>query len=265
LAWAGIEQRFAAAPANLWRNLRLPGALYYLAAAAFVTSGGGILAGNKFVLPALDVLALLPIYFWLRLRRGFQGAVLALLFWSFCKAGAVAFFTVLLPARAAAAVAWGPAYANGMLAWVGSGADLAGLGAWGTWRPEETLAVAGTSLATAGLGGLAYATTLLNCQSYYLGALFLRAAEPWKVVVLGWPLWEGFRALAFANILLAAAEPTASRLVGRPTRSRDVRDGLIVGFLMLAMAYVAQIYLAPWWREVLAASLVFDVPPVLTP
>ncbi|NIT35918.1 MAG: hypothetical protein GTN49_05375 [candidate division Zixibacteria bacterium] len=261
MAWAGIEQRLAAAPANLWRNLRLPGALYYLAAAAFVTSGGGILTGNKFILPALDVLALFPIYFWLRLRRGFQGAVLAILFWSFCKVAAVTFFTVLFPARAAAAVAWGPAYAGGMLAWLGSGADVAGVGAWGTWRLEETLVVAGTSFVTAGLGGLAFATTLLNCQSYYLATLFLRATEPWKVVMLGWPLWEGFRALAFANILLAAAEPTASRLLGRPTRTRDMRDGLILGFLMLAAAYVAQTYLAPWWREALAASLAFDVTP----
>jgi hypothetical protein len=152
-----------------------------------------------------------------------------------------------------------------MLTWLGSGADVAGVGAWGTWRLGETVVVAGTSFATAGVGGLASATTLLNCQSYYLGTLFLRAAEPWKVVVLGWPLWEGFRALAIANILLAAAEPAASRLLGRPTRARDMRDGLIIGLLMLAAAYVAQTYLAPWWREALAASLTFDVPPILTP
>ena len=98
-----VADRFRAAPANLWRNLRLPGALWYLAVAAFFTSAGGILAANEFVLPALDVVALLPVVVWARLNRGIQGAAWTVLFWAFCKAAAVAFFTVLFPARAEAA------------------------------------------------------------------------------------------------------------------------------------------------------------------
>lgn len=231
-----------------------------MAAAAFVSSGGGILSGNKFVLPALDVVAILPIYVWARLHRGFQGAAFALLFWSFCKAAAVASFTVFFPAHAGAAVAHGPSYANGMTLWLGSGADFGGVGAGGTWRWQEALVLGALSLGTAGVAGLAYGATLLNCQAYYLGTLFLRAVETWKVVVLGWPLWEVFRALAFVNILLAAAEPTLARVLRRPVRAADVRDGVIIGFLMLAMAYVAQICLSAWWREALAPALFVDVP-----
>lgn len=259
--WYGFGRRLESAASNLWRNLRLPGALWYLGAAAFATSGAGVLAGSKFVLPALDVAAALPVYVWARLHRGFQGAAFALLFWSFCKVAAVAFFTVLFPAQAGEAVAYGASYAQGMTLWVGSGADVAGVGAWGTWRVKEALALAALSLPTAGVGGLAYATTLLNCQAYYLGTLFLRAAEPWKVVALGWPLWEVFRALAFVNILLAAAEPTLSRVLRRPFRGRDLRDAAILAFLMMVAAYVAHISLAPWWREALAPALYFDVPP----
>lgn len=264
MAWYVVKRRLEAAPANLWHGLRFPGALWYLAAAAFVTSGAGILAGNKFVLPALDVVAVLPVYVWARLNRGLQGAAFALLFWSFCKAAAMAFFTVLFPARASAAVAYGAAYAQGTTLWLGSGADMAGVGAWGTWRLKEALALAALSLATAGVAGLAFAAVLLNCQAYYVGTLFLRAAEPWKVVVLGWPLWELFRALAFVNILLAAAEPTLARVLRRPVRAADVRDGVIIAFLMLVTAYLAQIYLAPWWREALGPALFFDVPAALT-
>jgi hypothetical protein len=176
---------------------------------------------------------------------------------------AVAFFTVLFPARAAEAVAYGASYAQNMTLWVGSGADVAGVGAWGTWRLKEAAALAGLSLPTAGVGGLAFATTLLNCQAYYLGTLLLRAAEPWKVVALGWPLWEVFRALAFVNILLAAAEPTLSWVLRRPVRGRDLRDAAILAFLMMVAAYVAHISLAPWWREALAPALYFDVPPAM--
>ena len=104
------------------------------------------------------------------------------------------------------------------------------------------------------------AAILLNCQAYYLGTLFLRAAEPWRVVLLGWPVWEVFRALAFVNILLAAAEPTLSWICRRPVRARDLRDGAVLAFLMMAAAYVAHIYLALWWREALAPALYFDVP-----
>ncbi len=260
MARYGVERRLEAGAANLWHNLRLPGALWYLGAAALVTSAGGILTANKFVLPALDVAAVLPVYVWLRLHRGLQGAAFAFLWWSFCKGVAVASFTVLFPAQAGAAVAYGPAYAEGMTLWVGSGADLAGVGAWGTWRWKEALALGALSLVTAGVAGLAFAATLLNCQAYYVGTLFLRAAEPWKVVVLGWPLWEVFRALAFVNILLAAAEPTLALVLRRPVRAGEIRDGVMVAFLMLVAAYLAQTYLAPWWREALAPALFFDVP-----
>jgi hypothetical protein len=236
--------------------------LWYLAAAAFFTSGCGILAGNRFVLPALDVVAVLPVLAWTRLNRGMQSAAFVLLFWAFCKAAAVAFFTVLLPARAAAAVAFGAAYADGMWIWLGSGADLAGVGAAASWRLPETLLVAGFSLATAGVAGLAYGATLLNCQAYYLGTLLGKTTEPWKVVLLGWPLWEVFRAFGFVNIMLAAAEPGLARALRQPLRGREMREAALVGLLMLAAAYVGQTFLAPWWREALAPVLLFDLSPV---
>jgi hypothetical protein len=252
--------RLRGAPAKLWRNLRLPGALWYLAVAAFVTSGGGILAANKFVLPALDVLAVSPVIVWARLSRGMQGTAWAVLFWAFCKAAAVAFFTVLFPARAEAAVAYGAAYADGMWIWLGSGADLARVGAWGTWRLKETFLLAGLSLVTAGAAGLAYAATLLNCQAYYLGTLLKQATEPWKVLALGWPLWEVFRALGLVNIMLATAEPALSRVLGQPVRVREMRDAALVGVLMLVAAYAGQTFLAPWWRDALAPALLFEAP-----
>ena len=255
-----VTDRLRGASANLWRNLALPGALWYLAVAAFFTSGAGILVGNKFVLPALDVVAVLPVIVWARLKRGMQGTAWAVLFWAFCKAAAVASFTVLLPARAEAAVAYGADYADGMWMWLGSGADLANVGAWGTLRVKETLLLAGLSLVTAGVAGFAYATTLLNCQAYYLGTLFKQAAEPWKVMLLGWPLWEMFRGLGLVNVMLAAAEPALSRVLGQPIRVREMRDAALVGLFMLAAAYVGQTFLAPWWRDALAPALLFDAP-----
>ena len=260
MAWSDFGRRLESAAANTWRNVRLPGALWYLAAAAFATSGAGILIGNKFVLPALDVAAALPVYVWVRLHRGFQGAAFALLFWSFCKAVAIAFFTVLFPAHAGAAVAYGPSYAQARRGGGGGGRAGGGGGGGGPGRLTDAAARAGLRWPTAGVGGLVLAAILLNCQAYYLGTLFLRAAEPWRVVLLGWPVWEVFRALAFVNILLAAAEPTLSWICRRPVRARDLRDGAVLAFLMMAAAYVAHIYLALWWREALAPALYFDVP-----
>jgi hypothetical protein len=245
--------------------LRLPGALWYLAAAAFVTSAAGILVGRRYLLPALDVAAVFPIFLWARSRRNLQSVTLAVLFWAGCKAVAVATLTVLFPARAAGAILFGPAYAEGMWLWLASGADLVGVGAAGTARLPEAVVLAGLSLATAGAAGLAYAAALLNGQAYYLGTLLLRATEPWKVVVFGWPLWEVFRALGLANLLVVAAEPLAARLLGRPTRGRDVRDGLMIAALMLALAYVAHISLAAWWRELLAPALIFEAPELWVP
>lgn len=255
-----VADRFRAAPANLWRNLRLPGALWYLAVAAFFTSGLGILAANKFVLPALDVLAVLPVVVWARLNRGIQATAWTVLFWAFCKTAAVAFFTVLLPARAEAAVAYGAGYADGMWIWLGSGADLADVGAWATWRLKETFLLAGLSLVTAGAAGLAYAATLLNCQAYYLGSLLRQATDPLRVVLMGWPLWEILRGLGFVNVMLAAAEPALSRVLGQRIRAREMRDAALVGVLMLVAAYAGQAFLAPWWRDALAPALLFEAP-----
>lgn len=255
-----VADRLRAAPANLWRNLRLPGALWYLAVAAFFTSGGGIVVGNKFVLPALDVLAAAPIIVWARLNRGMQGTAWAVVFWAFCKTAAVAFFTVLLPARAEAAVAYGADYADGMWIWLSSGVDAAGVGAWATWRLKETFLLAGLSLVTAGAAGLAYAATLLNCQAYYVGTLLKQATEPLKVLLLGWPLWEIFRGLGLVNIMLAAAEPALSRVLGRRPRVREMRDAALAGVLMLVAAYAGQAFLAPWWRDALAPALLFEAP-----
>jgi hypothetical protein len=232
--------------------------LWYLVAAAFVSSGAGILSANKYVLPALDVLAVLPIFGWARLKSTFQGTALALLVWAGCKVAAVAFFTVQFPDRAAEAVAFGPAYADGMRIWLASGEDAAYVGAWGTLRLPEAGILAVSSLATGGIGGLACGAVLVNCQAYYFGTLVARSVDPVRVLIFGWPVWELFRALGFVNVLLAGAEPLASRILGVRARPRELRDGLIIGVLMLAAAYVAQISLAAWWREMLAPALLFD-------
>jgi hypothetical protein len=242
----------------VWNELRLPGALWYLAVAAFVTSGVGILSANAYVLPALDVLAVLPVFVWARSRSTFQGTALALLLWAGCKVAAVAFFTVQFPGRAAEAVAFGPAYADGMRMWLSSGEDVLNVGAWGTLRLKEAGILAASSLATGGLGGLACGAVLVNCQAYYFGTLIGRSVDPVRVLIFGWPLWEVFRALGFVNVLLAGAEPLGSRVLGKPVRARELRDGLIIAVLMLAAAYVAQISFAAWWRDMLAPALLFE-------
>lgn len=260
-----VARRLREGAGALWDNVRLPGVLWYLAAAAFVTSALGILVGWKYLLPVLDGAAVFPAFLWARAHRSLQATTLAVLFWAGCKAGAVATLTVLFPGRAAGAVLFGPAYAEGTWLWLASGADLAGVGAEGTARLLETFCLAGLSLATAGAAGLACGAALVNGQAYYLGTLFLRATEPWKVLVLGWPPWEILRALGFANLVVVAAEPFVARLLGRPLRGRDLRDGLAIAALMLALAYVAQISLAAWWRELLAPALIFEAPELWMP
>jgi hypothetical protein len=244
--------------ATLWRDLSLPRVFWYLAAAAFVTSGVGILSANDVVLPAADAVAVLPAFAWALARRRLQTAALLLVLWVICKAVAVAFWTVLLPSRAASAVAFGPGFAEGMFIWLQSGADLADVGAGVSFRLVETLAVAGGALLTGGVGGLVVAAVLLNCQAYYVGLLLARSVEPWRVLAFGWPLWEIFRALGLVNLLLAAAEPLASRLSRRRFRAVEMRDALLVGLLMLAAAFVSQIYLGPVWRDALAPYIIFD-------
>jgi len=244
-------------PLAWWHRLTFPGALYYLAVAAFFTSAAGIFFGNKYVLPALDVVGALPALAWVRLRRRFHATAYAVLFWAFWKTAAVAFFTVLMPARAAAAVAWGRGYAGGTLLWLSSGADIAGVGAATALRLKPTLLLAGASLFSAGVGGLVAAAALLNCQAYYFGVLLSRAVAPWRVLAFGWPLWELLRAFGLANILVAAAGPGVMWLRRRPFRGRDVRDGIFVGLLMLAAAFVARAALAPWWRALLEPGVLF--------
>lgn len=179
--------RLAAAVDTLWQTLTFPRVFYYLAAAALATSTLGVLLGNGVILPALDVLAVLPAWAWIRRGRRLQAAASALLFWALCKVVIVAAWTVVWPARAAAAVAFGPDYAAGMLLWLRSGADLADVGAISSLRLVGTLLVGGLGAVTAGVGGLAAGAVLLNCQAYYLGVLLARTTEPWRVLVFGWP------------------------------------------------------------------------------
>jgi hypothetical protein len=125
-------------------------------------------------------------------------------------------------------------------------------------RLKEAGILAASSLATGGLGGLACGAVLVNCQAYYFGTLIGRAVDPVRVLIFGWPLWEVFRALGFVNVLLAGTEPLASRVLGKRVRARELRDGLLIGVLMLAAAYVAQISFAAWWRDMLAPALLFE-------
>jgi hypothetical protein len=248
-----------AAGGALWRGLTFPRACYYLAAAALVTSALGVLIGHRWVFPALDCLAIIPVWAWVRRGRRLQATAFTLAFWAVCKAIAVAALTVAWPERAGNAIAFGGDYVRGMLIWLRSGYDLAGVGAVISFRWKETLALGGLSLVSGGLGGLVVADLLLNCQGYYLGVLLTRVTEPWRVVVFGWSVWEWLRALGWLNLLLAAAEPIQARILGVPPLWREARDTILIGLILLAAAYVAQAYLGPWWRDALAPYVAFEL------
>ena len=249
----------------LARELTFPRVCYYLAAAALVSAAVGVATGAAVVMPALDVLAVAPALAWVRRGRRLSAAVFVLLFWAFAKAAALAALTAAFPARAAAAVPFGPSYAEGMVLWLRSGADVAGVGALGATRWLATLAVAALSAATAGIGGLAAASVLLNCQAYYLGILFTRSSDPLRVLLFGWPIWELFRALGLANVMVAAAEPLLCRVLRVPPLAREARDILLVGLVLLVAAYVAQLELAPYWRLALAPTMDFSTGTALWP
>lgn len=253
-----LYRNIVVAAGVLGRSLTFPRACYYLAAAALITSALGVAIGHKWVLPALDCLAVIPIWAWVRRGRRLQAIVFTLGFWGICKAIAMAALTAAWPERAGMAVAFGADYVRGMLIWLRSGYDFVGVGAVATVRWKEALAIAGPGLVTAGAGGLVAGDVLLNCQGYYLGILLTRSTDPLRVVLFGWPVWEILRAFGFLNLLLAAAEPLQSRIMGVPPLWREARDTLFIGLILLAAAYVAQIYLGPWWRDALAPYIAFE-------
>jgi len=255
-----MDRLWAALVAFL-REFSWPRALWYLAAAAFATSALGVAAGNRWLLPALDVAAILPAWWWARRERSVQATAFILLFWAFWKAVALAFMTTLLPTRAAAAVAFGPRFADQTLTWLRTGELAPALGPWLVLKAAA--AVFALSLVTGGIGGLVAAAVLLNCQAYVLGLLFTRTVAPVKVLALGWPLWYIFLALGLVNLLLAASEPLAGRMARRPFRPAETRDAFFVAVLMCVAAYLALTYLAPWYQEVLGPVVIFD-PAALT-
>lgn len=61
------------------------------------------------------------------------------------------------------------------------------------------------------------------------------------------------------NVLVASAEVLAPRLLGVPPLWREARDSLLLGILLLAAAFIAQPYFAPWWRGALEPYINFEM------
>jgi len=206
------------------------------------------------LLPALDAGAALPAYLWCWSQRRFQATVFGLLAWAAAKGAAMVVMTVMWPARAAQAVAFGGGYADGMMTWLRFGADVA----TGSTILKAAAATVAASVVSGGAGGLVVAATLVNCHAYYIGTLFLQSVAAARVVVFGTPVWYFFLAAGLAQLLVAGAEPLAALWRPRPAATRDALAGLAMAAIMLVAAYAAAGWLAPLWRDQLAPGVIFD-------
>lgn len=203
------------------------------------------LAVMKWIIPAL-----LATPAWLGLlaclRRGDRRrALLVVAVWAGVLGAGLPLLEWWFPGSCARLFPGAARYREAMLTWVQTGRGCEGTPA--CFVPQHlahlvlfTLA----TVATAGLGGLAFGVVLFGWMGAYTGGLAQLSGSPLGLAV-GWHPWATLRVAAFLFLGVALAEPLARwGLPPLPGRSRFLLRGLMLVAADLALKWL----LAEWWR-----------------
>ncbi|MCS6844862.1 MAG: hypothetical protein NZ528_11175 [Caldilineales bacterium] len=256
------EDEAPPADAATYRVLDDPLVYPVIALGVALTTALPVFLGQRLCLPLLNALVIFPFLVGAlrtgRLRRGLRLAA----FWAICQAAAALLASLFLSARADFAI----------LNALELRTQLYTLVATGQLQPGfvvgvpldlprlllQALAVAGGSLATAGLAGLVLDAATINATSYAAASLLREAGRPLPALLLAWPLWTVLRLAGYLALGAALAEPLAAGdpegigLAGWWQRRRRL---IAVGAGLVLLGILLQLLLTSAWADLLRRLL----------
>jgi hypothetical protein len=231
----------------------------YLLAFAFLCGVVGFRLGwrtaHRIALPAAQALLgwVAFLLAWAIVGTGWAAA--AVLVWALGTSLASIYVFFRHPAEADARVIRAASYRATMLAWLETGAGP-------ERRPVETVQqhvreaiwYTAAAIATANLGSIAMAASLLNTMNAYVATLLRAATRTGTVVLLAWNVWSLVRVGAYVLIGTAAAGPML-RLWGWRVDGGTTRTLAAVGVAGLVLDLVLKLALSRPAGRILAGSI----------
>jgi len=228
--------------------MRTAGAVCLLVAVTAAAAAAGFASGQPVLLPILCLLPAWPLMM-LELAAGHRArAVGAMLVWSAALAATVTALCLLWPARAAAVVWNGPAYATQMFHWIATGEGLESQPARFVPRHlVEAGLFVGLSLLTGSLASLLLGVVLLNFMAYYVAQVGLASGLAPLALAAAWHPWSLIRIASYVVLGVVLAEPLLRKLSGRGPALVGARPWVVAALIGLGADLALKAALAPRW------------------
>ncbi len=219
---------------------------------AVVTTAAGFLIGGRWALPALNALAVYPVYIGLIMRGRMRQALVLALLWALFLSQAVIVATYFFPERAETVIWRAEEYRNEMFDWVATGGGAESSPS--QFIPMQLRDFAVFSVVcflTVGLGGLVMGAMLLNYMNFYVGSLVLGAQRPVATLLLAWQPYALVRVAAYILVACALTE-LAVALLRRRRLPRRVKSWMALGVAGIFIDILVKSAIAPLWSRLLS-------------
>lgn len=213
----------------------------------------GILSENRYILPLLNGLVLLP-FFVKALNSGNRdSAFLLISVWGLCLIVAISVVTIFNADLAKNTIISGASYEKDMteniLSAKGSKHLSPSVFIYSQYKLLVIYLLA--AFVSAGILSAFYAAYLLNYMGYYIGTLFLKSDGSALAWSMGFHPWSIFRAIAFILIGVIVAEISYSLLTRRTVKMEGTGKYWIASIIALSLDIFSKTFLGPGWYKVL--------------
>ena len=237
----------------MWNNLISSPLIYiYLFAGTIAATAIGFLAGNKVLLPILQILVAYPLLYSLVVRGLRKRAFVAMLFWALSLAIVVVTASAYYPAPATESIFYGANYKDQMFHWIKTGEGAEG-------NPVQFVPVhllhfvvfVGLSLSTGSLLSLLMGALLMNYMSFYVASVIGASQGHWVAGLMAWHPWSAIRVASFVILGVILGEPLICKIQKRTYEYLSVRPYFWLALHGLVLDVLMKSLLAPWWGTTL--------------
>lgn len=214
----------------------------------------GLIMGNRYVLPLLNGLVLIP-FMMKELKSGRRNnAFLFVAIWGLCLIVAISIVTIFSADLSGSTVIGGISYEKDMTQNIISGQNSKHLSPSIFIYNQYKLLIVYLLVAfvSAGILSSFYAAYLLNFMGYYIGTLFLKSDGNMLAWSMGFHPWSIFRAIAFILIGVIVAEISLSIFMRRPASFKGTGKFWLLSFVALSLDVLSKTYFGPGWYKILS-------------
>ncbi len=233
----------------MWNKiLSTPLVYLFIAAGTLTATVLGFLAGNKFLLPVLQIAVSYPVLFSLLAGEQRKRAFVTMLFWALCLGTTTVVISVQYPAQGESAIFHGKAYVDEMFRWIRTGEGAEGNPL--LFVPQHLLhfvVFAALSLATGSLLSLLMGALLMNYMSFYVASVILASDDSLTAALMAWHPWSIIRVASFVVLGVILAEPVICRIIKRDYEYTGARRFFWAALNGLVLDILLKTALAPWW------------------